>query len=117
MQLCTQGGKNNLNLRIKTEPVTIGADTVQEYMSGFICVPKSYTYTVVSISLHPLHGRNSFGFFVESQIIFLLSALTYRLYSYAHSESYEIATLAICCTARNMRCSYENSNARTLLER
>ena len=27
--------KNNLNISIKTEPVTAGADTVQRYMSGF----------------------------------------------------------------------------------
>ena len=53
MQLCTQGGKNNLNLRIKTEPVTIGADTVQEYMSGFICVPKSYTYSKYIVASTP----------------------------------------------------------------
>ena len=44
--------KNNLNLCVQNEPVTVGADaTVYVWFLGQICVSKSQTYC---IPLHPL---------------------------------------------------------------
>ena len=41
--------KNNLNLCVQNEPVTVGADaTVYVWFLGQICVSKSQTYTVTS---------------------------------------------------------------------
>ena len=63
--------KNNLNLRIKTQPIRL--DQMQWFMSD-ICKQKLYIYCCI------LPSCDRFGFYVEIQIIFV----TVHVHKYAN---------------------------------
>ena len=99
--------KNNLNLHIKTEPVTVGV----HYCMCLISFPDILVLVLVSLQKPDIYRcihscRDRLGFYAESQIIFR----TVLAYQYATGRL-ESSCVCVCCSVAQAcdKSSYRDS--------